>query len=317
MIPPASAGRAASHHGVTLALRLVARSNFSPLAARAVLRSGTRGSVAVAVRPFSATRAAFIKKPSQTPAAKKKSLAAKKVKAAKAKVKAAKKKKASAKKPTKKLKKKKKKAVVNKPKKLTREQRARARDRIKKREAIQHRKDLRAESLISEEPKPGPNRAYVVFATEKGPALRAKGLSLTEMAKQLGVEWKALSAAEQEGYKVTANSNQENYLKTYAAWVKKHSPTQIYKANMARKALKRQGVIARPSIKDDRQPAGIKNAYAAYVQEHLNQHKGGDKTIKELFSEAAVKWKALTPAEKKVCRSPKHHLYICVRTLLT
>lgn len=288
-----AAGRSAFCSTTVLAsLRYIVQSRATPLVTRvSVARTGTG-----IVRSFSATRFVFATKTSRptgkpkraTPAEKAKTVKAKAKKAAAAKSQAAKKKAASAKKPKK----------TSAVKKLTDEQKAKRKEILKKKEIIARKKELKEQSLISEEPKQGLSTAYIVFSQEKGAPLRAKGLSVPDVSKQLSDAFNKLSSSELDKYKLVADQNRAVYVQTHAEWLKSKTPSEILAANQARIRLKRMGFPSRSLLKDDRLPTRPRLPFNFFFMDFMKANTD-DKPVTEIMKDASAKWQSMGASQKK------------------
>jgi len=230
-------------------------------------------SYATAAKKTTAAKKAPTKKPAvkkavakKTPAAKKKTAAAKKKPAAKPKKRAVK---AKAKKP-----------VVRKKKPLTEEQK----------EALKI-KELKALAL-PKPPSPRPMSAYTLYMGK----ITKGSHSLANFTSDASAQFKALPVAEREALDREVAALNIERKANYQKWVEQYTPSQIRKANLARQNLKRRNVtrVDTTPIKDIRAPSRPTNAYGLFMAQ---SGIGGGK---QAFVELAARWKALTPAEKKV-----------------
>ncbi|KAM0803894.1 hypothetical protein BDR22DRAFT_960490 [Usnea florida] len=249
----------------------------------------------------SATKAAKKPAPKKTtpkslPKAKSKAKPVKKTTKAKTKAKKPKAKKPKAKKP--KVKKTKaKKPKAKKPKKeLTAEE--------KTKKTI---KELRAKALKA--PSQLVTGAWTLFLTDKlRAAEKVEGIDAQGVKNRFGDTLKAASAAykeltaeQLEQYNHLANQNKAANAATYREWIESHTPMVIHQANLARRHLTRLGVKT-PVLKDERQVAGNRSAYAFFTQ---SRFKSGDyKNMKVTVAGglAGREWKALTDEQKKPFR---------------
>ncbi|KAI9478267.1 MAG: hypothetical protein EXX96DRAFT_570221 [Benjaminiella poitrasii] len=114
--------------------------------------------------------------------------------------------------------------------------------------------------------------------------------------KALSAQWKALDENQKQAYQHKFDQESKAHLDAYNDAINNATSDQIRKENELRKKYKL------PLLKDPRQPKRPKNAFLFYI-EHLraiNDPAIAGKDITEQVSEAAKKYKQLSPSEAKI-----------------
>lgn len=112
-----------------------------------------------------------------------------------------------------------------------------------------------------------------------------------------------------------ANENKAKNEATYKKWLSQHAPAEIRAANNARNQLKalakKDGKTkAYRHIQDERLVKQARTAYIFFTQDRFASGDMRNMRIAEVGPLIAREWKALSPAEKKVC-----HTHSCPGTL--
>jgi len=98
--------------------------------------------------------------------------------------------------------------------------------------------------------------------------------------KEWTSEYKSLTPAELENLKAKAQVAKGDKVKALATWVKKHSPVQIYQANLARRQIRKMKRTLTPvpigmrgpfsAIPDDRLPIRVRTPQVFYIMEKMS-----------------------------------------------
>jgi len=84
------------------------------------------------------------------------------------------------------------------------------------------------------------------------------------------------------------------------AWILKHTPAEIHRANLARRKLKTQYGKSLRFLKDDRIPKRPAAPYMLFIKSKYQT--GEDIGVNaETSRKIVAEWKALSPAERQVC----------------
>lgn len=183
-------------------------------------------------------------------------------------------------------------------------------------------KRLKAVALL-DEPKKRPATTWTIFVAR---SLKPGVTDFTASIRALANEFKSISSYDKQvsvlrvacqtqarGTRLIANSAlkqlqdeaDKNKLANNAdfrSWVEKHTPLEIYEANVARAQLRRKlqgrGVAHRFAIPDPRLPKGLQTAYALFCKARWGE---GDLTGKapDVSRQIAQDWKNLSDSEKK------------------
>ncbi|KAL9098776.1 MAG: hypothetical protein Q9163_005625 [Psora crenata] len=192
-----------------------------------------------------------------------------------------------------------------KRKRLTTEQKARkdvkdAADKVKR---------LRLTALTP--PAGTPSTAWLAFTSEATKATKVSPVgrnNLGNIMKEAAARFNTLEPEQLEHYNHLANQNKAANEKAYRQFIESHTALEIYKANLARAALRRlsrakAGARHRSSkwgpLRDERQVKNPKTSYILWCEE---RHKSGDlngMTTATRGSLLGREWKSLTAAEKK------------------
>jgi hypothetical protein len=106
-------------------------------------------------------------------------------------------------------------------------------------------------------------------------------------------------------YNHLANQQTAAKLAEYNAWIRTHTPAQIYAANLARTQLRKMLIRGTPryttKLKDDRQAKRPSGTYTIFVTERWGSGDLKGIATADASKIIAQEWKALSASEKKVC----------------
>ena len=94
------------------------------------------------------------------------------------------------------------------------------------------------------------NSAFIYFSAEMRPALLAKGLKITECAKELGVMWKATDEASRAKYEKLAKADKERYEREIAEY-KKNKPSSAATSPKAASLVKQTKLPDNTKVKSE------------------------------------------------------------------
>ncbi|EME88870.1 uncharacterized protein MYCFIDRAFT_213435 [Pseudocercospora fijiensis CIRAD86] len=162
--------------------------------------------------------------------------------------------------------------------------------------------ELKKAALDPPKQKTGVN-AYITFFAEKaaGSSVSDK-VNFAERSKNIGAEWKNISATDREHYNHLSHTKAAEQQATFKRWVESHTPTQIQKANEARAQLRRKLPSQKhkwAKIPDERVP---KRPTGSFAQFNTNRRHSGDFqgiSLSDSTKLLAQEWKALSPSEKE------------------
>lgn len=210
---------------------------------------------------------------------------------------------AKAKKPAAKKKKPAKKTPVKKPKKvLTPEQTERKAVRAEKLKIAQ----LKADSLVKDQPKAGRANSWTVYLSEQQKKLaETKGHTFDEFGaniKAIAAAYQNFTPSEREHYNHVAVQENAASEQQKLKWVQSLTPTQVRLANNARANLTKRGIKGYSSkLSDERTPSRPRSSYLYFALDRI--HSGDLKGV--AFADRGkligTEWKALPAGEKKVC----------------
>ncbi|KAF2496260.1 hypothetical protein BU16DRAFT_538827 [Lophium mytilinum] len=169
------------------------------------------------------------------------------------------------------------------------------------------------EAALMTLPKKLPISAWMVYVSEIQE--KGKGKSpATEIMKQGGAQFKALTPAEREHYNHLANQNKAANEAAYKEWVLSHTPEQIRLANNARRQLRAQYTKLKNAgnvkssrvypkdtgpIKDERRVKRPQNAYMLFNKERRDSGEMKGISVPDSSRLITSEYKALSASEKK------------------
>ncbi|KAF2857979.1 hypothetical protein K470DRAFT_260260 [Piedraia hortae CBS 480.64] len=171
------------------------------------------------------------------------------------------------------------------------------------------RKGIELKKLALSPPtRPYSFNSYTMFIKENFQKLQA-GLADSEpkskVFSKLAEQWNSLSSAEAGEYETSAATHRDKLASEYQAWVHKHTPEEIAKANNARMALRRRAAKSHakrfgkwPRIIDDRHVKKPATGYALFVKDRFASGDFKDTSFKDASQQIAKEYQALDQAAK-------------------
>lgn len=172
-------------------------------------------------------------------------------------------------------------------------------------------KALKAEALL-DEPKYDPTSAWLLTAD------RRTGVDIAEASKARSARYNNMSAGERQALQTQADANRRSNDTLRKQFIAKHTPYEVYRANLARAALTRirkgpvpegrkQSLVGRTKhspLPDPRIPKRPLTGYMRFAEERRGAGELTGSGIAAQAKEATQQWNSLSPTEKKV-RSAK------------
>lgn len=128
-----------------------------------------------------------------------------------------------------------------------------------------------------------PRNAYMLFANDRRSAVAKKGMSMPDVARALGEEWRGLTASKKSAYQKKAEQDKKRFETERAAFEGSGGVMP------ARRSRGEKAKTKRPPT-----------AYALYVKERFPEIKRKDESMSlgEISKILGSEWKKLKPAKK-------------------
>lgn len=175
-------------------------------------------------------------------------------------------------------------------------------------------------SLVSPPPPPAKSllkppkqagSAWQFFFTDRLNAAKSEQqtghkLNVADVAKEAGVAYNELSAAQKDVYIKRAADAREVYKKEYTAWLGTLSPDEIKRENEFRTGQRKAGKSRKGNLKDPNAPKKPLSAYFLFLKAIRSNRaltrivfEDAEATTKQ-STLAAMRWRGFTPEQKGV-----------------